>query len=382
MKENLIAAPARIRSIGGHRQATAAEQKQMLDDYIAEGQARAAGVIERIFTKIPEDRLVRSSAVRFETADAGPGLVLAVPKPGSDIEIDRLPMHDNAFAQACARVEAPEAFMRGLAAMPGWGTDLAARNLNDLMAYRVGPQPRFLVRAIDGQARGFLSDHYRRLDSRPIIETLLGAVQKAGAVIADGVISDVRVSIRAILPQVYEPVAGEVMAFGLAFANSDFGRGAVELSAFALRVWCTNAATLENVLRKVHLGGRLDENLAFSQRTYDLDTKTIASAVQDMAAGMLDPARIDALNGRVAAAAAQEIDPARALVALRRTMTKGETDAVAAAFNGPDVEMLPAGNTAWRFSNALSWVARHTEDQTRRMEIEAMAGDVIAAKAA
>lgn len=38
---------------------------------------------------------------------------------------------------------------------------------------------------------------------------------------------------------------------------------------------------------------------------------------------------------------------------------------------------MPAGNTVWRMSNALSWIANSTEDAERRMSLQRLAGEVV-----
>jgi len=43
----------------------------------------------------------------------------------------------------------------------------------------------------------------------------------------------------------------------------------------------------------------------------------------------------------------------------------------------PDVELLPAGNTSWRLSNAVSWLAGQVEDGERRLELEKVAGQLV-----
>ncbi|HMH12634.1 MAG TPA: hypothetical protein VK578_05960 [Edaphobacter sp.] len=44
------------------------------------------------------------------------------------------------------------------------------------------------------------------------------------------------------MPEVYEPVPGEMVAYGLSLENSDFGNGALSIRAYLLRIWCTNLA--------------------------------------------------------------------------------------------------------------------------------------------
>jgi hypothetical protein len=62
---------------------------------------------------------------------------------------------------------------------------------------------------------------------------------------------------------------------------------------------------------------------------------------------------------------------------LRKALLKSEADAVIEAYNSPDTHNLPAGNTTWRFSNAISWIAGATEDAERKLDLMKIAGEVL-----
>lgn len=371
--------PHRVRSIepGSHRHANKDECRVMLEKYVEEGKARAEKVVERIFSQIPEDRVVRARAINFiedthQRGDDAVSMVLGT----NPIDGRMYGVHDNALQQLAGWAEIPINYVRDLQETD-WGRALLARNLNELFQNRFTDAQRFLVRSMEGEARGFLSTKYRRLDSRPIVDGMIGELSRLGAVICDGIATDVRVSIRAIMPDLVEALPGEWSVFGLNFHNSDYGRGALEMSSYLLRVWCTNAATMEDALRKIHLGARLDDNLEFSQKTYELDTATMSSAVRDITGHLLSDARTGAIASSLRKAAQTEVEPKALLARFRSQLSKGEADAIAEAFNGPDVELLPAGNTAYRFSNAISFVGGRLQDADRRLDLEALAGKVL-----
>ena len=60
-----------------------------------------------------------------------------------------------------------------------------------------------------------------------------------------------------------------------------------------------------------------------------------------------------------------------------RTLPKHVQKSVIDAFESPDVINLPEGGTAWRASNAISWVARNTEDAELRIDLERAAGALV-----
>ena len=179
------------------------------------------------------------------------------------------------------------------------------------------------------------------------------------------------------MPEIYEPIPGEVVAYGLSLENSDFGNGALSIRAYLLRIWCTNLAITEETMRQVHLGKRLDDNLIYSQRTYELDAKTTVSALKDVVRLQLDSRSLTNRMEAVRMAAAKEINPTSARELLKKALNKGEAEAAMNAYNSPDVYNLPAGQTAWRLSNAISWIAGQTEEPERKLELMRVAGEVL-----
>jgi hypothetical protein len=350
--------------------ATAATRaRRKLDALIDQGRIRAAKVIDIVQDQQPEDRIARADAINFRDGEDG----LTITSGGQHDGI-----HQHALHQACGRVDLPRSFARHLTdpEHQPWGRELLATNLNELFE-KHQPDKRYLLRSVDNEVRGFLSDRYRRLDSRPIVESFAKACGAIGALPVEGYVTDTKLAIKALLPRVYEPLSNEIMAFGVVLENSDFGNGALSLRAFCLRLWCTNFAITDESIRKVHLGARLSDDISWSQSTYDLDTKTMASAVTDVVHGQLAPARIDELQAAIVEANDKQIDPMKVGQHLRKSLSKAEVDQVTSAFNSPDVEHMPAGNTVWRLSNAISWVAGQTEDAERKLDLMKAAGAVL-----
>jgi hypothetical protein len=69
----------------------------------------------------------------------------------------------------------------------------------------------------------------------------------------------------------------------------------------------------------------------------------------------------------------EKIAPLQIKGFLDKHLGKGDAKLATDAFNGPDVEMLPPGQTAWRLSNAISWIAGQTTDGHKRLELERVA---------
>jgi hypothetical protein len=198
----------------------------------------------------------------------------------------------------------------------------------------------------------------------------------------EGIGGDLRWAVKAILPMVFQPAAKrgmeEVLAFGVQLSNSDYGKGVLGLNAFCTRLICTNTATLEQVMRQVHLGKRLSDDIEFSEDTYKLDTKTQVSAVKDMVHQILAPEKVNALVARIGEALEARIDPKQAWQELPKMgLLKGEVDKIKEVFLDGDVEVLPRGTTQARLSNAVSWFAKSAATPERRLELEQIAGELL-----
>ena len=130
-------------------------------------------------------------------------------------------------------------------------------------------------------------------------------------------------------------------------------------------------------MRQVHLGKRLDDSMLYSNRTYELDAKTTVSALRDVIDGKFDA---DALKRRMEAvrqANDQAVEPQQAKETFRKLLQKGESEAAAQAFESQDTYNLPAGNTNWRLSNAISWIAGQVTDAERKLDLLKIAGEVL-----
>jgi hypothetical protein len=342
--------------------------RAILEHKIRDGARRAATLIQAIHDAPPRDQLLRTRAAGF-AVDGTAGLRIGL---GADWYA---PTH-HAFAQIAARAGVPLPYLRELAApeADSWQHDLAAEILRRHYGHR--EDERVLVRSVRGQVRGWLSDKYRRIDCRPLVDALAQEAEQLGAVPFDGVATDTRVALKLVLPEILEPIPGEYMALGGEWSNSDYGNGAHSFRSFAVRVVCLNGMTGENLLKQVHLGGRLALDLELSERTHRLDTAANVSVLRDILRAALHPREAQRLIADIRAAHARTMTTAQ-LFSATKTFPKATQRSILDAFGSQDVVNLPPGNTAWRASNAISWVARHAEDPEQRLDLERAAASVV-----
>src|SRR6516164_1280196 len=334
-----------------------------LESLIERGRSRAGNVIDHVMRHQPTDRLVRGGALRFRAADNRPEILITVPDRERE-KVDQTLLR-NAIYQMAQTTDMPVKFIDSLQSVSEpWGRQLLAHSLQTVFNQRF-QKKHYLLRSLQQEVRGFLSDSYRRIDSRPIVEAFATAVQEKGALPYEGYVTDTKIAIQAIMPEVYEPVPGAVVAFGLSLENSDFGNGALSLRAYLLRIWCTNLAITQEDMRQVHLGKRLDESMVYSQWTYELDAQTTVSALRDVIQKQLNAGQLQQHMELIRRANDRPVDASQARDMMRKALQKHEADSVVEAYNSADTVHMPAGNSMWRLSNAISWVAGKTEDAER-----------------
>lgn len=346
-----------------------------LEQLIHQGRSQAARVVDHVLSHQPSDRLISGGDLGFLPAPERDGVLVDCPDAHTGVTRQRL--HRHSIQQMAQTADLPLKFIDSLQQTSDpWGCELLAHNLKTIFANRFTKR-RYLLRSVGDEVRGFLSDRYRRLDSRPIIEAFVTAVQQKGALPYNGYVTDTKVALQAIMPEVYEPIPGEMVAYGLSLENSDFGNGALSIRAYLLRIWCSNLAITQEEMRQVHLGRRLDDSMMYSQRTYELDAATTVSALKDVVDGQLNAEALRKRMDSIRVANDKAVDGVSAREMLRKSLLKTEADAVIEAYNSPDTLNLPAGNSMWRLSNAISWVAGHTEDAERKLDLMKFAGEVL-----
>lgn len=342
--------------------------RKIMNEKIALGRSSAKAIFERIQREVPVDVVAKSKALTFSPTETGIALDI-----GGKSTVN---VHKHALTQMAGKAGIPGAYLAELVSGKEWQKVLAANVLNEEF-HKGQADDRYLIRSINNEARGFLSNRFRRLDSRPLLEAFAAACEKIGAVPVDGTGSDTRVTLKAFLPMVFEPVPNEPLCIGIEWGNSDFGAARHTLRAFIWRLFCTNKATVEDSMAQVHLGRQLGDDIEFSKRTYDLDTRTSVSALNDVIAGVLGPAKVNLLLEGIKSANDKQVDWKHLKTKLARKLLKGELKAVEDAFESADTYNLPPGASVWRASNAVSWIAGSTTDPDRKLELERVAGEVL-----
>jgi len=290
-------------------------------------------------------------------------------------------LHSNAVGQLADRMGVPQRYLRTLAGGEEWERQLAATILNQHSDWT--QRSRVLVRTVGMQVRGVLSDSYRRLNSVQILTAFVQEAAGQGAVISDAYMNDTKVWAETILPQpIVVPTAknGDVVIFaGARFSTSDYGDGAVDMRAFMLNGACLNGMVRESVMKQVHLGSKLPDSLALSQKTYELDTKTTVSAVRDLTRGLFSADNIREKAYEIQGASEMEVD-------LEKEIKKLTSSGALLKAEGQEVEKLlmkndpedgvQGGATLWKLTQAITAHARDLTPERSR-ELHEISGHLL-----
>ncbi len=290
-------------------------------------------------------------------------------------------LHDNAIGQLADRLGVPQRYLRTLAGGEAWGRQLAATVLNEHSGWT--QRSRVLVRTVGQQVRGVLSDSYRRLNSVEILTAFVQEAAGQGAVIADAYMSDTKVWAETILPQpLVIPTRnnGDVVIFmGARFSTSDYGDGAVDMRAFMLNGACLNGMVRESVMKQVHLGSKLPDNLQLSQQTYELDTRTTVSAVRDLTSGLFSRDSIERKAIEIQGASEMAVDFEHELKRLTKDggLLKAEGKEVEKILMRNDPEDgVQGGATLWKLTQAITAHARELSPERSR-ELHELSGQLM-----
>lgn len=347
---------------------------------------KAAGVAETMERLVNEGKIAQDYiaplGVNLKHAGERPVITFA----GEDGLMMNMPdgtfsLHSNAVGQLADRMGIPSRYLKTLAGGAEWQMMLAAEILNQHSDWT--QRSRVLVRTVGRQVRGVLSDSYRRLNSVEILTAFVEEASQQGAVISDAYMNDTKVWAETILPT---PISiptknnGEVIIFaGARFSTSDYGDGAVDMRTFLLNGACLNGMVRESVMKQVHLGSKLPDSLALSERTYRLDTETTVSAVRDLTRGLYSKETIMQKALEIQGASEIEVDFDRELKKLQSngSILKAEQQAVEKLLmnNNPD-DGVQGGATLWKLTQAITAHARELTPERAR-ELHEISGHLL-----
>ena len=260
---------------------------------------------------------------------------------------------------------------------------LLDENVNRLFHHE--PKPR-MIRTLDGQARAFPSDGYRRLDNHDLAETIIPILGEIPEVRFEScALTDSRMYIKALTPRVTGTVkVGEEVCAGVFISNSEIGAGSLRVEPFVYTLACTNGMVIPKglggeALRRIHVGRRVeaDEGFrVFRNETLMADDRAFFMAVGDVVRAAVDEVRFrDLVEAMQRAADSETVRDAPAAIetlATRERLSDREAGGI--------LTHLAAGGdlSRWGVLSAVTRQAEDVESYDRATELEELGGKILA----
>ena len=261
---------------------------------------------------------------------------------------------------------------------------LLDENVNTLLDARPDLERR-MVRTLDGNARAFLSDRYRRLDNYDLLQNVLPELMQSELEIRSCEVTDTRLYLKVVSPRLAGEVrVGQVVHFGLWISNSEIGGGACEVAPFSEVLTCTNGAKhTQYGKRRNHVGRAQQEGenySLYSDETLAADDRAFWLKVRDSVRAALTETMRDRILNEMREAAGIEIEgrpeAAVEVLAQRHGLNDGEQGSVLRALiDGRDLSL-------WGLANAVTWTAERAPSYDRASELEALGGSLLTLPAA
>lgn len=249
--------------------------------------ARVAGEIERR-AKCRKDVVAPRSKMSVTVQDDNRsfGITLA------NGTTTTFPVKAHALGQLAGSMGFPTRFLSDL--VERGHADLVAATLSEILARE---DRRHLLRTLDGNLDGFLSDRFKAVSDFALTQVVLEEAEKLGAEVWDFRLTDTSFRIHLFGPgvraRVEHAIGAGYSAAGLdkdyllptsTLSNSENGFGRLLGMIGALRGACSNLSVSEKALSRVHLGGRLaeGEQAIVSDETIALEEQAIVSKVRDV----------------------------------------------------------------------------------------------------
>lgn len=169
--------------------------------------------------------------------------------------------------------------------------ELLAQNVNSW--FTMTPQKR-MVRTLDGNARAFLSERYRRIDNAEIAEAVLPILAEMPDVrIESCEITESKMYLKAVNPRLTaEVVPGDIVQSGILITNSEVGMGSMSIQPLVYRLVCTNGMVVNDArTRKYHVGRGNEageDYTLYSSETLAADDRALLLKVRDTVRAVVD----------------------------------------------------------------------------------------------
>ena len=238
--------------------------------------------------KVMKDYIVESSKLYMDAENGNP-LIRIFDGEGND-RILPLGIGVYAHRQLASYLSIPQNYYN---LMLEEKPELLSVNVNEWLA---GSKDRRMLRTLDGEARAFLSDRYKRIDNYDIAQATLPIISEIPDVqIVSCNLTPGKMYIKALNPRLFDDVCpGDTVQAGIIISNSEVGLGAVNIQPLVYRLVCENGMVINDAVnRKTHLGPTISDNEIFyySKETVETDDKAFLLKIKDSVRAAVDETR-------------------------------------------------------------------------------------------
>jgi hypothetical protein len=316
------------------------------------------------------DLLIDTPALSFAADRDGGRMLLNINKgQGLDglVEVEQMGVNEIAHRQIGQHLGIPARYYDK---MRSEYPDLLAANVNGW--FEKTPATR-MIRTLDGTARAFLSDKYRRIDNFEVATTVLPIIRDMnGATIESCELTDARMYLKVVNPRITAEVKkGDIVQAGLLITNSETGQGSVSVSPLIYRLVCLNGMiAADSSLRKYHVGraNEAGDNFdIYRNETIEADDRAFMMKIEDTVRAAVDQAKFEQIVNRMreATEARMEVRAVPQVVELASkefSLTQDEGNGILGhLIQGGDLSLYGLANAVTRHSQDVGSYDRATE---------------------
>jgi len=260
--------------------------------------------------------------------------------------------------------------------------ELLTRNVNGWFGHE---QSKHTVRTLDGTARAFLSDRYRRIDNYDIAKATLPVIgEMEGAKVESCEVTENRMYLKVVNPRLEAEVSkGDIVQAGIIISNSEVGLGSVSVMPLVYRLVCLNGMIVNDLgQRKYHIGRENVEAWElFSDETLQADDAAFMLKLADIVRTAVDEARFGMVVDKLREAAEVKITAHIPQVVELTSKQYGfnkteETDILRHLIEGGNLSLYGLSNAVTRASQDVPDYDRATALESAGWQIVTMPREV------
>lgn len=287
----------------------------------------------------------------------------------------RYAITDHTHGQIAARLNIPKKYYDRMQ------TDAPALLINNVRHWFDAQPERRMIRTLDGNARAFLSDRYRKLDNFDLCEAILPIILESDSMkIISCDVTDKKLYIKALFPKLETEIKkGDAVQSGIVISNSEIGLSSLRVEPLVYRLVCLNGLISKDYgTRKYHVGRACegDEAIAeiYRDETLQADDKAFWLKVQDIVIASMSESKFKLIVDKFRdTQGIKIINPIHAVevVANKFTFNHDEKSGVLRSLiQGADL-------SGYGLINAVTDYAKFIDKYDRATEFERIGGSII-----